>query len=139
MKTLIILFTFLSFFTWSQDTTSIEKEIFNKITTYRSKKNLNKLLYNCDMVKSCREYSYFMGKNDNLVHVKDIMSVNASAEIIQQTYIDEQTHSELATSVLNNFLSSPSHKKIIESKYIKISVGVFIGKDESIWVTIRFF
>ena len=91
------------------------------------------------MVKSCREYSYFMGKNDNLVHVKDIMSVNASAEIIQQTYIDEQTHSELATSVLNNFLSSPSHKKNIESKYIKISVGVFIGKDESIWVTIRFF
>lgn len=139
MKTITILFTFLSFFTWSQDTTSIENEIFNKITSHRSKKNLNKLLYNYDMVKSCRNHSYFMGKNNNLVHVKDIMSVNASAEIIQQTYIDEQTNSELATSVLNAFLNSPSHKKIIESKYVKISVGIYIGEDESVWITIRFF
>ena len=79
-----------------------------------------------------------MSEKTKLIHVKDIDSVNASAEIIQQTYSDEQTNSEIAKSVLDDFLNSPSHKKIIDTQYKKVSVGIH-KKGEEIWVTIRFF
>lgn len=137
MKNILILFVILTNLCFSQDPL-LENEIFKKINTHQNKKGLKFLSYNKEQVKSCREHSKYMSINNLLVHVKDINKVNASAEIIQQTYSNEQTNSEIAKSVLQSFLNSPSHKKIIETQYTKISVGIFKNGEE-IWITIRFF
>jgi uncharacterized protein YkwD len=139
MKTLLILFSLLSYFQlFCQDTSNVEKEIFNKINNYRVNLGKGKLTYNTTMVKSCRSHSKFMGTNNNLVHVKSLSEVGANAEIIQLNYTDGRTNSEIGIDVLDIFVDSPSHKKIIEGGYKQISVGVYITSDKDLWVTIRF-
>ena len=137
MKNLLfVIFSLICTQVLGQDTTLLEKAIFDRINTHRTKLGKAKYVYDNTIVTSCRKHSRYMGKTDNLVHVKVLN--NASAEIIQMTYVTEMTNAEVASEVLKNFLNSPSHKKLVESNYTKCSVGVFIGNDESLWVTIRF-
>jgi uncharacterized protein YkwD len=138
MKNLLfVIFSLFCVHVLGQDTTMLEKTIFDRINTHRVKIGKSELTYNNDMVVSCRKHSRYMGKTDNLVHVKNLGE--ASAEIIQMTYIMDMTNSEVANEVLQNFINSPSHKKIVESNYNRCSVGIFIDVDQSLWVTIRFF
>jgi uncharacterized protein YkwD len=111
----------------SQDNSNLEKEIFNKINNYRVKIGKSKFTFNDSLVKSCRSHSNSMGINYKLEHVKNLSEVGANAEII-----------ETSDDVLDIFLDSPSHKKIIEGIYNQISIGVYVTKDEDLWVTIRF-
>lgn len=139
MKTLLFLFSLLFYFQlFCQDTSNVEKEIFNKINNYRVNLGKTKLTYNSTMVRGCRNHSKFMGTNNSLVHVKSLSDVGASAEIIQLNYTDGRTNSEIGVDVLDIFVDSPSHKKIIEAGYKQISVGVYITSDKDLWVTIRF-
>ena len=139
MKTLLFLFSLLFYFQlFCQDTSSVEKEIFNKINNYRVNLGKTKLTYNSTMVRGCRNHSKFMGTNNSLVHVKSLSDVGASAEIIQLNYTDGRTNSEIGVDVLDIFVDSPSHKNIIEAGYKQISVGVYITSDKDLWVTIRF-
>lgn len=139
MKTLLFLFSLLFYFQlFCQDTSIVEKEIFNKINNYRVNLGKTKLTYNSTMVRGCRNHSKFMGTNNSLVHVKSLSDVGASAEIIQLNYTDGRTNSEIGVDVLDIFVDSPLHKKIIEAGYKQISVGVYITSDKDLWVTIRF-
>ncbi len=79
-----------------------------------------------------------MGINNNLEHVKSLSQVGANAEIIQLNYTDGRTDEEIAIDVLEIFIDSQVHKKIIEGYYSQISVGIFITADEDLWLTIRF-
>jgi len=137
MKNLLfVIFSLICTQVFGQDTTLLEKSIFDRINTHRTKLGKKKYVYDHSIVASCRKHSRYMGKTDNLVHVKNLN--NAVAEIIQVTYITDMTNTEIANEVLQNFLNSPSHKEIVESNYTKCSVGVFIGNDDSLWITIRF-
>jgi len=139
MKTILLFFVFLfQFPSFSQDTLNIEKEIFYNINNYRVKIGKSKFTYNNSLVNGCRSHSTFMGKNNNLVHVKDLMNVGASAEIIQLNYTLDRSNSEIGLDVLKTFINSPPHKKVIEGNYTKISVGVYVTNDDDLWVTIRF-
>ena len=80
-----------------------------------------------------------MGTSVKLQHVASLSEVNALAEIIQINYTLGRTEIETAQDVLDIFIESASHKKIIESNYKEISVGVFITTDDDIWVTVRFY
>ncbi|MFM7474008.1 MAG: CAP domain-containing protein [Crocinitomicaceae bacterium] len=121
----------------SQDNSNLEKEIFNKINNYRVKIGKSKFIYNDSMVKSCRSHSNSMGINYKLEHVKNLSEVGANAEIIQLNYTDGRTLVEISSDVLEIFLDSPPHKKIIEDGYKQISIGVYVSEDEDLWVTIR--
>jgi len=130
---------FLSFYSFSIDTLKVEKEIYNQINSYRTKIGKSKLTYSTQNVQSCRKHSLFMGTNWKLVHVSSLSQVNANAEIIQQNYTMSRNEVETAKSVLEVFINSAPHKKIIESDYKEISVGVFITADDDLWVTVRFY
>ncbi|MFM7299835.1 MAG: CAP domain-containing protein, partial [Crocinitomicaceae bacterium] len=121
----------------SQDNSNLEKEIFNKINNYRVKIGKSKFIYNDSLVKSCRSHSNSMGINYKLEHVKNLNEVGANAEIIQLNYTNGRNIIETSTDVLDIFLDSPSHKKIIEGSYKQISIGVYVSEDEDLWVTIR--
>jgi uncharacterized protein YkwD len=139
MKYLVLLFSVLvNFVIFSQDTANIEKEIFNKINNYRVKIGKSKFTYTNTMVSSCRSHSSYMNSIWTLVHVKSLSEVGANAEIIQLNTTMGSTDAEVGTSVLDIFIKSPSHKKIIEGNYKQISVGVFVTSDDDLWVTIRF-
>jgi uncharacterized protein YkwD len=130
--------TLLSLYSYSIDTLKVEKEIFNRINTYRVKLGKTKLTYTSPMVESCRNHSLYMATNEKLEHVTSLDEVNALAEIIQYNYTLGRTEFETSQDVLAVFIESLPHKKIIESAYKEIAVGVYITSDESIWVTIRF-
>lgn len=134
----IVLCFLIPFNIISQDNSNIEKEIFNKINNYRVKIGKSKFTFNDSLVKSCRSHSNSMGINYKLEHVKNLSEVGANAEIIQLNYTTGRTFIETSDDVLDVFLDSPSHKKIIEGIYNQISIGVFVTKDEDLWVTIRF-
>jgi uncharacterized protein YkwD len=139
MKILFCLLSMICFFcSFAHDTTSVEKEIFNKINNYRIELGKSKLTYDVSKVESCRSHSRLMGINNNLEHVKSLSQVGANAEIIQLNYTDGRTDEEIAIDVLEVFIDSLAHKKILEGAYHQISVGVFITEDEDLWVTIRF-
>jgi nitrous oxidase accessory protein NosD len=80
-----------------------------------------------------------MGKSGKLQHVASLLKVNAPAEIIQLNYTLGRTENETALDILDIFIDSEPHKKIIESNYKDISVGVFITSEDDIWVTVRFY
>ena len=137
MKYILLIFIVLTNLVgFSQDLNNLEKEISNKINSYRKKINKNTFAYNNNIVESCRTHSQFMGKNNTLVHVKNLSDANA--EIIQMNYTNDRTNSEVAEDVLNSFLNSPPHKKVIESNYSQISVGIYITTEQDLWVTVRF-
>jgi uncharacterized protein YkwD len=135
---LFILNLICCFHLFSQNTTAIETEIFNEINSYREEIGESKFAYVSDMVASCRDHSKYMGTNNLLEHVKSLSQVGARAEIIQMNYTDGRTNNEIAIDVLEVFIDSPGHKKIIEGTYNQISVGVYVTSDEDLWVTIRF-
>lgn len=122
----------------SQDTSKLEKEIYKQINNYRIKIGEPKFIYNNSKVQSCRNHSKFMGTKNSLEHVKNLSNVGANSEIIQLNYTDGRTINETSKDVLDIFLDSPPHKKIIEGDYKEISIGVYITDDEDLWVTIRF-
>jgi len=122
----------------SQDTSKLEKEIFKQINNYRIKIGEPKFIYNSSKVQSCRNHSKFMGTKNSLEHVKNLSKVGANAEIIQLNYTTGRNYTEIGTDVLDIFLDSPPHKRIIEGDYKQISIGVYITEDEDLWVTIRF-
>jgi len=124
---------------FSMDTLTLEKEIYNKINSYRKAQGLTKLTYLSENVQSCRQHSKRMGDKWQLFHVSKLDSVHARAEIIQLNFTMSQTVLETAQSVLETFTDSPPHKNIMVSAYQSISVGVFITDDEDLWVTIRFY
>jgi uncharacterized protein YkwD len=130
---------FLSLYSFSTDTLKIEKEIYNQINTYRTKIGKSKLTYSSENVKSCRNHSLYMGTNWILVHVSSLEEVNARAEIIQLNTTMNQNEIQAAKSVLDIFIKSLPHKKIIESDFKEISVGVYTTADEDLWVTVRFY
>jgi uncharacterized protein YkwD len=130
---------FLSFYSFSIDTLKVEKEIYNKINSYRAKIGKSKLTYAPQNVQSCRKHSLYMGVNWDLIHVSSLQEVNARAEIIQLNTTMNINEIEAGQSVLDIFVKSLPHKKIIESDYKEISVGVFITSDDDLWVTVRFY
>ena len=136
---LLIILSLFSVAGFTQNLTSIEKSIFDEMNSHRNNIGMFKYVYNNPMSASCREHSYFMGKNNDLEHVESLDSVKASGEIIQMTYIDGMTDIEIGKEVIKNFLSSPPHKELVESYFNKCSVGIFIDNNKVIWVTIRFF
>jgi uncharacterized protein YkwD len=135
---LITLYLICCSYLFSQNKTAIETEIFNEINSYREEIGKSKFIYVSNMVESCRAHSKYMGTNNLLEHVKSLSQVGAKAEIIQMNYTDGRTNEEIAIDVLEIFIDSQAHKKIIEGDYSQISVGVFITDDEDLWVTIRF-
>ena len=122
----------------SQETSKIEKEIFKQINNYRIKIGEPKFIYNNSKVQSCRNHSKFMGTKNSLEHVNNLSKVGANSEIIQLNFTDGRTLNEIGIDVLDVFLDSPPHKKIIEGEYKEISIGVYVTEDKDLWVTIRF-
>jgi len=59
-----------------------------------------------------------MGKSGKLQHVASLSKVNAPAEIIQLNYTLGRTENETALDILDIFIDSEPHKKIII--YIRI-------------------
>jgi uncharacterized protein YkwD len=135
---LMVTLSLMHVYSFSIDTLKVEEEIFNKINSYRVENGKSKLKYSSQMVQACRNHSIYMSINGKLEHVKSLREVNASAEIIQYNYTLGRTELEIGQDVLDIFIESLPHKKIIDSDYKEISVGVHITADEDIWVTIRF-
>lgn len=135
MKTLFfILLTFLPFVGFTQ-TSPLEEKIYELILFYKGKFNGNIIVLDQTLSSECRNHSVLMGSTNNLSHDYKMTS---NGEIIQRTNNIGCTDDQVAQKVLNNFLGSKVHKDIIESSSKVIGVGVFIDKNNYVWVTIRF-
>lgn len=92
---------------------------------------------NYGMSNSCREHSKLMATTGNFEHV-DLSTVIGKSEIIQQNNNFMRTNKEVAKAVLDLFLTSPSHKYLLEDFSNEIGIGVYVDSEGLVWVTVRF-
>jgi uncharacterized protein YkwD len=79
-----------------------------------------------------------MGTTGDLKHISDFTKVIGKTEIIQQNHNFMRTNKEIAKSVLEVFLNSPSHKKMLEENSKQMGVGIYVDSEGLVWVTVRF-
>jgi len=138
MKILIsTVFLFFLSNIFCQTLSDIETDIYNVFNIYKYKLNKNSVTINYEMCSSCRDHSVWMGTTGNLEHV-DLSTVIGKSEIIQQNHNFERTNKEIAKAVLDLFLTSPTHKELLEEVSKQIGIGVYVDLDGLVWVTVRF-
>lgn len=138
MKSLLFVLISLSFnFGFSQSLSTLENEILVVFKNHKIKLNKDYVKLNTEMSESCRLHSEWMGTTGNLDHV-DLLTVVGKSEIIQQNHNFMRTNKEIAQAVLELFLTSPSHKALLEEFSEEIGIGVFVDPEGLVWVTVRF-
>jgi uncharacterized protein YkwD len=138
MKNIItVISLFILSYCHSQSLSVLETDIYNVFKTYKYKLNKNSVTINYEMSSSCRDHSIWMGTTGNLEHV-DLSTVIGKSEIIQQNHDFERTSKEIAKAVLDLFLTSPTHKELLEEVSKQIGIGVYVDSDGLVWVTVRF-
>jgi uncharacterized protein YkwD len=135
------LFLFLSLFVFnymfSQSLSSLENEILTVFKNHKMRLNGDLVKLNYGMSNSCREHSKLMSTTGNFEHV-DLSTVIGKSEIIQQNNNFMRTNKEVAKAVLDLFLTSPSHKYLLEDFSNEIGIGVYVDSEGLVWVTVRF-
>ena len=138
MKNIItVISLFILSYCHSQSLSVLETDIYNVFKAYKYKLNKNSVTINYEMSSSCRDQSIWMGTTGNLEHV-DLSTVIGKSEIIQQNHDFERTNKEIAKAVLDLFLTSPTHKELLEEVSKQIGIGVYVDSDGLVWVTVRF-
>lgn len=133
--TICVLFFFNQVF--SQSLSNLENEILTTFKNYKIGLNKDYVKLNLEMSKSCREHSKWMGTTGNFEHA-DLSTVVGKSEIIQQNHNFMRTNKEIAQAVLDLFLTSPSHKYLLEDFSNEIGIGVYVDSEGLVWVTVRF-
>ena len=114
MKSILFVLTLLSFnFGFTQSLSTLENEILVVFKNHKIKLNKDYVKLNTEMSESCRLHSEWMATTGNLDHV-DLSTVVGKSEIIQQNHDFMRTSKEIAQAVLELFLTSPSHKALLE-------------------------
>lgn len=138
MKHLFLFLTFLiSNLFFSQSLSPLENEILIVFKKHKLNLNGDVVKLNYDMSKSCRDHSKWMSTTGNFEHV-DLSTVVGKSEIIQQNHNFMRTNKEIAQAVLDLFLTSPSHKYLLEDFSNEIGIGVYVDSEGLVWVTVRF-
>jgi len=141
MKTIFTLLTLIfSFYAYNQSS-DLEKKVYEKLNNYKLKFNGDSTDFSENISTECRNHSQLMLKKKELFHA----TTNFIGEIVQQTskfYCTDTAYlcnvDELAQKILTNFLNSPPHKENLENDYKTIGVGILEDERGKIWVTIRF-
>lgn len=138
MKQLFLFLIFLiSNLIFSQSLSPLENEILVVFKNHKIKLNGDVVKLSYDISKSCREHSKWMGTTGNFEHA-DLSTVVGKSEIIQQNHNFMRTNKEIAQAVLDLFLTSPSHKYLLEDFSNEIGIGVYVDSEGLVWVTVRF-
>lgn len=134
MKILHFIFLSLPLIGFSQNVSSLEKEIHKAVNTYKLKTSKTSVALDSTLSAQSRAHTRFMVETQELEHAEYI---KARGEIIQRTNNIDCTEAQVAKKVLTNFLNSPSHKEILDLEITKIGVGVVVEESGYVWVTIR--
>jgi len=134
MKILHFIFLSLPLIGFSQNVSSLEKEIHKAVNTYKLKTSKTSVALDSALSAQSRAHTRFMAETQELEHAEYI---KARGEIIQRTNNIDCTEAQVAKKVLTNFLNSPSHKEILDLEITKIGVGVVVEESGYVWVTIR--
>jgi hypothetical protein len=137
MKTIItLLFIFISYLSFSQ-MTELEKAVFDEFKTYKKKYNGNTIQLDTVLSFECKEHSNSMYKVFNLFHAKP-NGITFKSEICQQSFAISKITKENAKFILDGFLTSVPHTKLLKEKSDFMGVGITVDNYDTYWVTIRF-
>jgi uncharacterized protein YkwD len=132
----LFLFLFVSCFSFSQ-MTELEKAVFNEFKVYKKKFNGNNVQLDTSLSLACKDHSNSMFKVFKLFHAK-IDGVTFKSEICQQSFATSKIVKENAKFILEGFLTSPEHTKLLREKSNYMGVGVVVDEYDTYWVTVRF-
>jgi hypothetical protein len=137
MKTIIttvfILFSFISFSQMS----NLEKAVFEEFRIYKKKYNGNIVQLDTTLSFNCKEHSNTMYKVFKLFHAK-MDGVNFKSEICQESFVTSKITKENAKFILDGFLVSSDHAKLLREKSNYMGIGITVDEYDKYWVTIRF-
>ena len=142
MKKLItILLFFLTITSYGQ--TQLDKEIFRVVNEYRISNGLNAWVWNQDLFKVSEKHNYYQTQIKNVSHdesinIKDHVEVRrlgdrvsegvgsnwgCVGENLARVHNKDLTISEIAERVLNGWINSPTHHKLLLSSEIMYKYG----------------
>jgi hypothetical protein len=78
-----------------------------------------------------------MYKVVNLFHAK-MDGVSFKSEICQESFATSKSTKENSKFILDGFLVSSEHTKLLREKSEYMGVGIFVDQYDNYWVTIRF-
>lgn len=133
-QTLLILSLSAFNLCFTQNITSLEKEVHKAVNNYKLKSSKTSVVLDSALSSESEIHTKLMVETQNLEHADYIKS---RGEIIQRTNNIDCTEAQVATKILTNFLNSPSHKDILDLQITKIGVGVIVEESGYVWVTIR--
>ena len=129
--------------------TELEQQIYIVIKEYKLKHNpyYNKydfsIIVDKELSRQCKEHSIKMFKTTNVYHDPNR---DHQAEIVSRAFYKGYpppsiySRDSLHIVIINNFLNSPRHKKVIDSWDTHVGVGTYIDtKNQRSWTTIRFY
>lgn len=133
ITTLLLLVSYVSFSQMSE----LEKSVFEEFRIYKKYYNGNIVKLDTILSVGCKEHSNTMYKVSNLFHAK-MDGVSFKSEICQESFATSKITKENAKFILDGFLVSSEHTKLLREKSEYIGVGIVVDQYDNYWVTIRF-
>jgi uncharacterized protein YkwD len=116
----------------------LEKEVYNEFQSYKIKLNKNAVRLDEEISKGAKLHSTNMFNSNDLYH-DNIEVLPVKSEICQYSFKVSDDLKENAKFILEGFLISQSHKKLLEEKSDLMGVGIYVDEEtDTYWVTIRF-
>jgi uncharacterized protein YkwD len=110
----------------SVDLEFFEKTFFDELNKYRKLLNLSELIWDPTLAKNSRNHSIWMEKTNIFEHSK----YPGSECILQSGYGVGSTYLINSKKLLQIWINSPPHNRIITSKYAtKVGIGVNLIED----------
>ncbi|HYZ11042.1 MAG TPA: CAP domain-containing protein [Actinomycetota bacterium] len=114
-----------------------ERELHTYINEARDRRGVRKLGKRMFLVRAARRHSRYMADTGQLVHSTDLSSYVGSRD---WKIIGENIGYGPSMEVLHDaFMDSPPHRRnALDHRYKRIGVGMTLGDDGRIWVTVLF-
>jgi uncharacterized protein YkwD len=114
-----------------------ERELRTYINEARDKRGARELGMRSFLVRAARQHSQQMASTGQLVHSTDLASYAGSRD---WSILGENIGYGPSMDVLHDaFMDSPPHRKNeLNRRYEKVGVGMAVGDDGRIWVTVLF-
>jgi|688.fasta_scaffold659728_3 uncharacterized protein YkwD len=137
MKTIITTLFILFYFVYFSQMSDLEKAVFEEFKIYKKNYNGNTVKLDTTLSFGCKEHSITMYKVVNLFHAK-MDGVSFKSEICQESFATSKSTKENSKFILDGFLVSSEHTKLLREKSEYMGVGIFVDQYDNYWVTIRF-
>ena len=112
-----------------------ESSVFNRINDERAKAGQPPLIPDSELVAKAQAHSQAMATQSNLFHTTLRDGVTGSPHKMGENVAFAGSIDQAFQALLN---SPPHYANIVDGSFNRVGVGIFVGPDGRVWVTMDF-